>query len=161
VAPAWNQSNSFLFDASYYLLSHPTLASSVNLQTAFNHYLSTGAPLGFQPNAWFDPVFYAARWPDLKNAQLDAATLFQHYNLYGVWEGRSASAIWDQYDGTRYLASNPDVAAYVDSNLSAFLGSRINGALAHYLIYGADEGRIAFTTQGVAIEAAVVIGAVG
>jgi hypothetical protein len=131
------------------------------MQTAFNHYLSTGAPLGFQPNAWFDPVFYAARWPDLKNAQLDAATLFQHYNLYGVWEGRSASAVWDQYDGARYLASNPDVAAYVDSNLSAFLGSRINGALAHYLIYGADEGRIAFTTQGVAIEAAVVIGAVG
>lgn len=161
VAPAWNQSNSFLFDASYYLLSHPTLASSVNLQTAFNHYLSTGAPLGFQPNAWFDPVFYATRWPDLQNAKLDAATLFQHYNLHGVWEGRSASAIWDQYDGTRYLVSNPDVAAYVDSHLPAFLGSRTNGALAHYLIYGADEGRLALTTQGAVIEAAVIIGAVG
>lgn len=159
--PEWNQNNNFLFDASYYLLSHPTLASSFSLQSAFNHYLSTGASLGYQPNAWFDPVFYATRWPDLKNAQLDAATLFQHYNLYGVWEGRSASAVWDQYDGARYLVSNPDVAAYVDSHLSTFLGSRINGALAHYLIYGADEGRIAFTTQGVAIEAAILIGAVG
>ena len=161
VAPAWNQNDGFLFDPSYYLLSHPAITNAINLQNALGHYLSTGASLGYKPNAWFDPIFYANRWPDLKKFQLDAATLFQHYNLYGVWEGRSASAIWDFYDGARYLTSNPDVAAYVDSHLSAFLGSRTNGALAHYLIYGADEGRLAFATNGALIESAVIVGAVG
>ena len=52
------------------------------------------------------------------------------------------------FDGTRYLASNPDVAAYVDANVGDFLGSRSNGAIAHYILYGASEGRSAFTGSG-------------
>jgi VCBS repeat-containing protein len=158
--PTHSKTNGFLFDASYYLLSHPELASTVTLQTAFGHYLSTGSAAGYKPNTWFDPVFYANRWSDLRGANLDAATLFQHYNLYGVWEGRSASAVYDQYDGARYLRDNPDVAAYVDGNLATFLGSRTNGAIAHYIIYGADEGRVAYTTTGTQVEPAVIIGAV-
>ena len=158
--PTHSQTNGFLFDASYYLLSHPELAGTVNLQTAFGHYLSNGAAAGYKPNSWFDPVFYANRWSDLRGANLDAATLFQHYNLYGVWEGRSASTVYDQYDGARYLRDNPDVAAYVDGNLATFLGSRTNGAIAHYIIYGADEGRLAYTTTGTQVEPAVIIGAV-
>lgn len=156
--PTHSKTNSFLFDASYYLMSHPDLASTVNLQGAFGHYLSTGAANGHKPNMWFDPAYYANRWPDLKPLNLTPDILFQHYNLFGVWEGRSAGPMFDQYDGNRYLAENPDVGAYVDGNLTAFLGSRSNGAIAHYIIYGADEGRVAFNLNGAQLETAVLIG---
>ena len=91
-APQHSISRSFLFDPAYYLISHPEL-STLTLSTALDHYLSTGASQGMTPNAWFDPVYYANRWADLKDLHLDAATLFQHYNLYGVWEGRSAGSM--------------------------------------------------------------------
>jgi hypothetical protein len=156
--PTHSKTNSFLFDASYYLMSHPDLAGTVNLQDAFGHYLSTGAANGHNPNMWFDPAYYANRWPDLKPLNLTPDVLFQHYNLFGVWEGRSAGPMFDQYDGNRYLAENPDVGAYVDGNLAAFLGSRSNGAIAHYIIYGADEGRVAFDLNGAQLETAVLIG---
>ena len=103
-------------------------------------------------------MYYANRWSDLKNLHLDAAILFQHYNLYGVWEGRSAGPMFDHYDGQRYLQDNPDVAAYVDAHVSDFLGSRANGAIAHYIIYGAGEGRIAYDTLGTALESSLLIG---
>lgn len=157
-APAYRQTSSFLFDGAYYLLSNPQLAASLTTSTAVNHFLSTGAALGYKPNSWFDPVYYANRWSDLKPAGLDAATLFQHYNLYGVWEGRSAGPAFDLYDGGRYLRDNPDVAAYVDARIDDFLGSRTNGAIAHYVIYGADEGRLAYDLSSQPIDAVIVVG---
>lgn len=157
--PQHSISRSFLFDSAYYLISHPEL-NTLTPNTAVNHYLSTGAAAGYKPNAWFDPTYYTNRWNDLKDLHLDAATLFQHYNLYGVWEGRSAGPMFDLYDGQRYLNNNPDVATYVDAHVSDFLGSRTNGAIAHYIIYGADEGRLAYTTTGTQVETAVIIGAV-
>ncbi len=79
------------------------------------------------------------------------ASAAQHYNLYGVWEGRSAGPALDRFNGTRYLADNPDVAAYVDAHVADFLGSRSNGAIAHYMIYGASEGRGAIDLTGAPI----------
>ena len=146
--PKFGQANSFLFDPSYYLLSNPDLANGVTMDTAFAHYISAGAEEDRQPNAWFDPVYYASRWDDLKTLNLSPDVLFQHYNLYGVWEGRSAGPMYDRYDGNRYLEDNPDVAAYVDAYVADFLGSRTNGAVAHYLIYGANEGRVAYDLDG-------------
>ena len=158
---AFGKSQSFLFDPSFYLLQNPDLVPTVTLATAFDSYKSKGAAAGAAPNAWFDPVYYANKWADLKALNLDAATLFAHYNLYGVWEGRSAGPIFDKFDGTRYLGSNPDVAAYVDAYVKDFLGSRSNGAIAHFLIYGANEGRLAYDTAGVIIEQAILIGTPG
>ncbi|HQD82883.1 MAG TPA: M10 family metallopeptidase [Quisquiliibacterium sp.] len=158
VAPQYAQSRAFLFDPAFYLLSNPSLAGSVDLTTAADHYLSAGAAQGLDPNAWFDPTYYANRWGDLKGLNLDTATLFLHYNLYGVWEGRSAGPRFDRYDGQRYLTDNPDVAAYVDGHLPDFLGSRTNGAIAHYVIYGADEGRVAYDVSGQLIPSTVLIG---
>ena len=157
---AFGKSQSFLFDPAYYLLKHPDLVPTVTLATAFDSYKTTAAQ-GAAPNAWFDPVYYANRWADLKPLNLDAVTLFAHYNLYGVWEGRSAGPTFDKYDGTRYLKDNPDVAAYVDAYVADFLGSRSNGAIAHYVIYGAAEGRVAYDTAGVAIEQAILVGVLG
>jgi len=107
VAPQFAQSRTFLFDPAFYLLSNPSLASGLNLETAAAHYLSSGATQGLDPNTWFDPAYYANRWADLKDLNLDTATLFLHYNLYGVWEGRSAGPRFDRYDGQRYLTDNP------------------------------------------------------
>ena len=156
--PKFGQSKGFLFDPSYYLLSQPQLAGTVTMQGALDHYLKTGAAAGAKPNDWFDAGYYANRWSDLKALNLSADVLFQHYNLYGVWEGRSAGPRFDTYDGLRYLRDNPDVAAYVDAYVNDFLGSRSNGAIAHYVIYGAAEGRVAYNQQGEVIDTAMLIG---
>lgn len=151
-SPQFGKLKSFLFDAAYYLLNNSALVPTVTMVTAVDSF-NTTVNQGAAPNAWFDSVYYANRWPDLKSANLDAATLFAHYNLYGVWEGRSAGPIFDHFDGTAYLAANPDVAAYVDAYVADFLGSRANGAIAHYVIYGANEGRVANDTNGAVIPA--------
>jgi hypothetical protein len=132
----------------------------VTLATAFDSFKAT-ANQGAAPNSWFDPVYYANKWTDLKALNLDAATLFAHYNLYGVWEGRSAGLTFDKFDGSKYLSDNPDVAAYVDTHLGDFMGSRSNGAIAHYVIYGANEGRLAYDATGVVVEQAILIGIPG
>ncbi|UCE31398.1 MAG: hypothetical protein JSW68_00030 [Burkholderiales bacterium] len=151
-APGFGQSAHFLFDAVFYLLGNPELVPSYTLETAWQHYLTAGARQGLAPASWFDADYYERRWPDLAAAHLDDATLFRHFNLFGVWEGRSPGPRFDAFDGIRYLADNPDVAAYVDAHLPDFLGSRTNGAIAHYVIYGADEGRSAFETGGPQID---------
>lgn len=159
--PRFGESKTVLFDASYYLLSNPELVPSVSLQSAAQHYLDQGAGQGRQPNTWFDPVYYADRWGDLRVLNLAPDILFLHYNLYGVWEGRSAGPTFDRYDGNRYLTDNPDVAAYVDAFVGDFLGSRTNGAIAHYVIYGANEGRVPYDFDGNRLESAVLIGVAG
>ena len=49
------------------------------------------------------------------------------------------------------------VAAYVDANLAGFLGSRTNGAIAHFIIYGANEQRVAYDTTGVLVDMGYVV----
>jgi Ca2+-binding RTX toxin-like protein len=156
--PTYGKTASFLFDSAYYLLKNPDLIPSVSISNAFDHYIKTGAAAGKAPNTWFDPVYYANKWSDLKPLNLDAATLFMHYNLYGVWEGRSAGPTFDTYDGNRYLKDNSDVAAYVDANVKDFLGSRVNGAIAHYIIYGANESRTGYDSNGQAIDQVILVG---
>jgi hypothetical protein len=156
--PTYGKTPSFLFDSAYYLLKNSDLIPTVSTSNAFDHYIKYGAAEGKSPNFWFDPVYYANKWSDLKPLNLDAATLFMHYNLYGVWEGRSAGSIFDRYDGNRYLKDNPDVAAYVDANVKDFLGSRVNGAIAHYIISGANESRTGYDSNGQAIDQVILIG---
>jgi Ca2+-binding RTX toxin-like protein len=155
--PAYGQLNGFLFDAVYYLLDNPELVPTHNLSSALQHYFATGAAQGKQPNSWFDPNYYENRWPDLTAGNFSDDILFMHYNLYGVWEGRSAGPVFDQFDGNRYLADNPDVAAYVDAFVNDFLGSRTNGAIAHYVIYGQHEQRLAYDLVGQQIKLDYVI----
>lgn len=161
-APQFGLDASFLFDPVFYVLDNYDLVPTLTLATASQHYFNESAGAnGARPNSWFDPDYYENRWDDLKTLNLDPVTLFQHYNLFGVWEGRSAGPLFDQFDGNRYLQDNPDVAGYVDANLPAFLGSRTNGAIAHYVIYGSAEGRAAFDFIGQAVrpDYAIDIGA--
>jgi hypothetical protein len=159
--PAYNTNNGFLFDAVFYLLDNPELVPAENVTTALAHYFASGAAQGKSPSSWFDATWYENRWPDLTPYQFDDATLFMHYNLYGVWEGRSAGPAFDQFDGNRYLADSPDVAAYVDAHLPDFLGSRSNGAIAHYVIYGQHELRPAFDLVGQPIDLGYTIDLAG
>ena len=152
VTPTFRQTDAFLFDAVYYLLNNSDQVPTQSLGTALTHYRTVGAAQGKAPNSWFDPAYYAAKWADLTPLNLDASTLFQHYNLFGVWEGRSAGPKFDTFDGNRYLTENPDVAGYVDANVRDFLGSRTNGAIAHFIIYGSNEGRAVFDAAGQAIK---------
>lgn len=149
--PAYGQQRGFLFDAVYYLLDNPDLVPTITLAGAAQQYFSTGAAQGRAPNAWFDATNYENRYADLRVLNLDDASLFAHYNLYGVWEGRAGGPRFDQFDGSRYLRDNPDVAVYVDARIGDFLGSRSSGAIAHFLIYGGNEGRGAFDVAGQSI----------
>jgi hypothetical protein len=123
---------------------------TVPIDQAVNHYLGGGATTR-DPNSFFDATYYKNRWSDLTPLNLDNATLFLHFNLYGVWEGRSPGPKFELFDGNRYLDDYPDVAAYVDAFIGDFLGSRTNGAIAHYIIYGAAEQRLAFDLNSGAI----------
>lgn len=147
--PAYGQTPEFLFDPVHYLGAHRELIGTLDFSEALAHWNNVGAAQGWAPNYWFDADYYAQRWEDLRG--LDDRTLFWHYNLYGVWEGRSAGPLFDQFDGNRYLQDNPDVAGYVDANVADFLGSRTNGAIAHFAIYGELEGRVAHDTSGAVI----------
>ena len=151
ITPQYGKTAMFLFDPVYYLLENPQLVPVVTSTGAAQDYLVAGAAQGRAPNSWFDPGYYKNRWSDLTALNLDDATLFQHYNLFGVWEGRSGGPKFDRFDGARYLADNPDVAEYVDQAIADFLGSRTNGAIAHFVIYGANEQRAAFDTGGAPI----------
>ena len=88
VAPQYGKTASFLFDPVFYLLRNPQLVPTVSLAAAVQDYLGGGAAQGRSPNSWFDPGYYENRWADLAPLNLDDSTLFQHYNLFGVWEGR-------------------------------------------------------------------------
>ncbi|MCL4745667.1 MAG: hypothetical protein KJZ83_09640, partial [Burkholderiaceae bacterium] len=155
--PGLGASRDFLFDSVYYMFSNPDLVPTVDFSQASQHYLSTGAFEGRDPNSWFDPAYYANKWADLRSGQFDNAVLFMHYNLYGVWEGRSAAAAFDRFSGDRYLSENPDVGVFVDANLAMFLGSRTNGAIAHFMIYGAAEQRVAYDLAGQQIDLGYLI----
>ena len=125
---------------------HHSAVSLMALVAAFQQ----GLPLAPAPEAisqWFDADQYRSRYEDL--AGLDDNTCLQHYVAHGVWEGRSASGQFDDFDGERYLRENPDVQGYVQARLDDFDGCAMNGAIAHFVIYGMDEQRAAFDHQGV------------
>lgn len=126
--------------------THHSPVSLMALVAAFQQ----GQPLAPAPEAisqWFDADQYRNRYEDL--AGLDDATSLQHYVAHGVWEGRSASGQFDDFDGERYLRENPDVEGYVQARLDDFDGCAMNGAIAHFVIYGMDEQRAAFDHQGI------------
>jgi len=146
--PGAGKSASFLFDAAKYLELNPDFASTVDLGSALAHYLEVGAAQHRAPAGWFDADFYRSAYGDLSASGLDDATLFMHFNLFGVFEGRTPGRALAHFDGERYLDDNPDVAAFVNGNLASFMGSAQNGAIAHYVIYGAHEHRAAFDDSG-------------
>jgi hypothetical protein len=127
--------------------SQPGNAGKSLLQT----YVDAGAALNLAPSPYFNAQYYASAWPDLAQSGLSNSDLFAHWLKFGISEGRAATAAVATFDGARYLADNPDVATYVNAHLSDFLGSVSNGALAHYVKFGAAEQRVAYDMGGATI----------
>lgn len=132
------------FDPFFYGQTY--MASYAGDLSPIDHFVQVGAARGYKPNATFDPVFYQARYSDL--AGLDGADLLYHFMMFGLDEGRVPNDVLASFDGTAYLAANADVQAFVEANLDQFGGSLTNGALAHYVKFGAAEGREASGVSG-------------
>ena len=159
--PQYGKDVFFLFDSVYYLLDNDGLVPTLGVDNALQHWYATGSAQHLSPAPWFDPVYYANKWADLTPLHLDDRTLFMHFNGYGVWEGRSPGPKFDHFDGNRYLTENTDVAAYVDAHLADFLGSRTNGAIAHFIIDGNREQRVAYDTGGTAVDMGFTVTLIG
>jgi hypothetical protein len=145
------------FDPVFYANAY---SDSINLwlsipgnagKSLLQHYVEVGSTQGYWTSAAFNPQFYFAQWPDLQSAGLSGSDLLAHWVTHGIAEGRAATAEALGFDGARYLAEYPDVAAYVNAHLGDFLGSASNGALGHFIKFGAAEGREAFSLSGQAI----------
>ena len=153
------------FNAAYYVANYSVVKDANgnvidNSLATFagdplQHYVTVGAAKGYMPSAAFDPIFYRAQYADVQS--LSGADLLVQYAKFGVNEGRAPNAEMASFDGARYLADYPDVAAYVDANLAGFLGSRTNGAIAHFIIYGANEQRVAHDTGGELIDMGYIV----
>lgn len=137
--PNTKTGNFVAFDSFFY--GQQYMADYQGTLSPIEHFVQIGAARGYKPNATFDPTYYKNAFADLKNTDFNAADLLYHFMQYGLDEGRTPNAALATFDGTAYLAANPDVAAYVNANLAQFGGSVTNGALAHYVKFGASEGR--------------------
>lgn len=135
--PASKTGSFTAFDPFFYGQTYMT--SYAGDLSPIEHFVQVGAARGYKPNATFDPSYYQASSADL--AGLDGADLLYHFMMYGLDEGRVPNAGLASFDGNAYLEANPDVKTYVEANLSQFGGSLTNGAVAHYVKFGAAEGR--------------------
>lgn len=94
----------------------------------------------------FDAKYYAAHNPDVTAVVgEDAAALELHYHTFGAAEGRAANAeeaengagliSFEEFDAEYYAEHNPDVAEITGTDKAALY--------AHYVLFGAAEGRMA------------------
>ncbi len=106
--------------------------------------LSCGMTVSAAP---FDPAYYAAQNPDVVQAVgEDEAALELHYSTFGAAEGRAANAqeavalnaktpvSFEEFDPAYYAEQNPDV--------TVLLGTDPAALYAHYVLFGAAEGRL-------------------
>ena len=124
------------FDSFYYAGQY--MGVYTGSLSPVEHFVQIGAARGYKPNAEFDPTYYQSKYADLAN--LDAADLVFHYVKSGLNEGRVGNATLASYNWAGYLSAYPDVAAYVTANLASFGGNTTNGAIAHYVKFGAVQG---------------------
>jgi len=129
------------FDSFYYAGQY--MGAYTGSLSPVEHFVQIGASRGYKPSAEFDPTYYQSKYADLAN--LDAADLVFHYVKFGLNEGRPGNATLATYNWASYLSAYPDVAKYVTDNLASFGGSTTNGAIAHYVKFGAAQG---FTVPG-------------
>jgi Ca2+-binding RTX toxin-like protein len=140
------------FNAEAYKAKYMTDPKDPLFSKPLEHFLKTGAALGYNPLGdapqFFNAEFYAKNYPGLGGAGLtDALDLFYHYLYRGLGEGRVATPLTDGFDSALYLKTYPAVEAYVKANLADFFGSFSNGALAHYSKFGREQGFEAFTSD--------------
>jgi hypothetical protein len=139
--PASKKGSYVAFDSFFYSQQYMSGGLYSGSLSPIEHFVQIGAARGNKSNATFDPVFYKAKYPaDLANSGFDAADLIYHFMRFGLDEGRIPNATFNTFDAAGYLNKYPDVGAFVNSNLALFNGSASNGAIAHYVKFGAFQG---------------------
>jgi len=109
-----------LFDPAYYGSQNPEIPAEGGQRLI--HYLNEGGREGSNPHPLFRSRFYLERAPALEASK---KTPLEHYLGEGEATGLCPNPIFDpQY----YLAENPDLRG-------------VESLLAHYVEYGAGEGR--------------------
>ena len=126
-----------LFDIKYYLFTYP----DVRLKDIdpIKHYVRYGAKEGRNPSADFDTGFYLASYPDVSAAGVNPLV---HYILHGKSETRAKNKREYQYREEYQLLSQSDLfdkTYYLQNNLD--LDDKVIDPVAHYILYGAKEGR--------------------
>lgn len=137
-----------LYSESYYLSANPDVASAVSggaFQSGLEHFTQFGATegryavynqqLATAQGGWahplFDESYYLAYNTDVAAAVAGGtfSSGFEHFVLYGQYEGRRSS-----FDENQYRTLYPDVAAAVTAGY-------FSSGLDHYIRYGRAEGR--------------------
>jgi len=109
-----------VFDAEFYRQRYPNREP---YDDPFEHYARVGAQADYAPNPWFDPEWYAHRYPDVRAAGEPAVL---HYLRTGAAQLRDPHPMFD-------------AAFYVDRHPEAG-----RNPLLHYLAYG---GRLGWPTR--------------
>lgn len=142
----------FLFDPVFYLLGHPELVPSHTLASAWDQYQSAGAAANNAPNTFFDAAYYANRWSDLRGLNLDNSTLF------GITTC-TASGKDVRPDRSSISSTAPDTCPTTrmwppmwTPTWPTFWAAAPTGAIAHFVIYGANEQRTAYDSAGQPID---------
>jgi hypothetical protein len=103
-----------VLDAAWYRAAN----GDIGLDTdPVRHFLDIGLAQGRSPNAFMDPIWYADRYPDVREA---GANPFLHYLEFGWREGRDPGP---KFSTEQYLKANPDVRATGQNPFIHFLGS--------------------------------------
>ncbi len=113
-----------LFDSQWYSETYRDVAELK--MDPLDHYLSSGASEGRNPNSLFDTAWYLREYPDVANARINPLA---HYVSCGAIEGRDPHP---DFSSKWYLAQNPHIAA-----------AGIN-PLGHYLRKGKALGLLPF-----------------
>ena len=109
--------------------SAPTTVSNIELVQFGPGFVQA---IAAAPSVDFNSEAYLARYADLRAAfGADAVKAFQHYQTYGVAEGRTVMET--PFNALSYIASYPDLIGAFGTDAAA--GTR------HYAQYGTSEGR--------------------
>ena len=152
-------SGSSEFNVLAYMMCNEDLFATinVNLEGYFQYYMNTrhsedrvhtasenAYDSYFMGSVLFEPAIYAEKNEDVRNSYgANAGALFAHWISCGVYEGRSASRV---YDAQYYLATYSDVNDY-------YKGEYV-GALIHFYLAGMAEfrsGSVEFDPLGYAM----------
>ncbi|MBX7228926.1 MAG: hypothetical protein K1X48_04885 [Burkholderiaceae bacterium] len=142
------QEGSKVFDAEAYKAKYLNDPNDPLFSKPLEHFLTKGAALGYNPLGnfplkFFDADFYGKKYEELGKVGVnDPGDKFGHYLLFGMGEGRQASQDTNNFNSEVYLKMYPGVEAYVKAHLSDFNMSLSNGALAHFVKFGALQGFI-------------------
>ncbi|TNE65694.1 MAG: glycosyltransferase [Alphaproteobacteria bacterium] len=139
------------FDESFYLKEHPEITDGN--QSAFEHFMSVGWKLGFDPAPWFSIADYLEAYPDIDAAGINP---FRHFLVHGERENRKLPT--KKLDGDSKTVDRSslaptlleevelvDASGYFNEKYYLETNADLKGAdidpLVHFCQYGWHEGR--------------------